>query len=140
MKIHIVGSSKFMHSMIEHRDKLNALGHEGHVHPDYEAFVRGEKLDILKRFYAGEAADMKKEHDYIRAHYNFIVASDAILALNHDKGEIKNYIGGNTLMELGFAHYHRKKIFLLNPIPQMQYTDEIVACQPTVIYGDLTKI
>ncbi len=126
--------------MVEHRDRLLALGHEGHVHPDYDAFVRGEKQDILKRFYAGEAADVKKENDYIRAHYAFVVWSDAVLALNHDKNGISGYIGGNTLMELGFAHFHRKKIFLLNPIPQMQYTDEIVACQPTVINGDVGSI
>lgn len=141
MKIHIIGSSKFMHSMVEHRDKLLALGHEGHVHPDYDAFVRGEKQDIIVRaLEKGEHAQVKKENNYIKAHYDFIVESDAVLALNHDKNGIAGYIGGNTLMELGFAHFHRKKIFLLNPVPQMAYTEEIVACMPTVINGDVNLI
>jgi hypothetical protein len=33
-----------------------------------------------------------------------------------------------------------KKIFLLNPSPQMAYSDEIVAMKPIVINGDLSKI
>lgn len=141
MKIHIIGSSKFLHSMVEHRDKLLALGHEGHVHPDYERFAKGELQDVITRaLEKGEHAQVKKERDYIRAHYNFIVDSDAVLALNHDKNGIAGYVGGNTLMELGFAHFHHKKIFLLNPIPQMQYTDEIIACQPIIIHGDLSLI
>lgn len=37
-----------------------------------------------------------------------ICGSDAILVLNYDKKGIKNYIGGNTLMEMGFAHVHDK--------------------------------
>jgi len=130
-----------MHSMVEYRDRLLSLGHEGHIHPDYDAFARGELQDVITRaMEKGEHAEVKKERDYIRAHYNFILNHDAVLCLNHDKNGVAGYIGGNTLMELGFAHYHRKKIFLLNPIPVMQYTDEIVACLPTVINGDLNLI
>lgn len=43
-------------------------------------------------------------------------------------------------MELGFAHVNNKKIFLLNPIPQMNYSDEIAAVQPVVINGDFSLI
>jgi predicted RNA-binding protein with PUA domain len=68
------------------------------------------------------------------------VSSDAILVLNFDKNGVKNYIGGNTLMEIGFAHVHDKKIFLLNPIPDMPYKDEIEATDPVVLSGDLSKI
>ena len=39
--------------------------------------------------------------------------ADAVLVLNYDKKGIKNYIGGNTLMEIGFAHVLNQKIFLL---------------------------
>lgn len=60
--------------------------------------------------------------------------------MNISKNGIENYIGGNTLMELGFAHVMNKKIYLLNPIPEMSYTDEIIAVQPAIINGDLSVL
>ena len=130
-----------MHSMVEYRDKLNAMGHKGHIHPHYDAFVRGELQDIITRaLEKGEHAQVKIENDYIKAHYNFILENEAILVLNHDKNGIKNYVGGNTLMEIGFAYVNNKKIFLLNPIPEMSYTDEIRAVDPIILNGDLSLI
>ncbi len=43
-------------------------------------------------------------------------------------------------MELGFAYVNDKKIFLLNPIPDLPYKEEIEAVQPIVLNGDLSKI
>jgi hypothetical protein len=69
------------------------------------------------------------------------VGSDAILVCNFDKKGIKNYIGGNTLMEIGFAHVNDKKIFLYNPIPEdVPYVDEIKAMIDAVINNDLNLI
>jgi predicted RNA-binding protein with PUA domain len=62
------------------------------------------------------------------------------LIVNIDKKDICNYIGGNTFLEMGFAHILNKKIFLLNEIPEMIYTDEILAMQPIALNGDLSKI
>ena len=53
---------------------------------------------------------------------------------------IPNYIGGNTFLEMGFAHVLNKKVFLLNNIPAMPYDDEIKDMQPIVLNGDLLKI
>lgn len=79
--------------------------------------------------------------DAIREFWNAMQGGDAVLVLNLDKHGIKNYIGGNTLMEIGFAHVLKKKIFLYNPIPDIQfYKSEIEAVQPVIINGDLTKI
>jgi len=41
---------------------------------------------------------------------------------------------------MGFAYVLEKGIYLLNPIPDIGYRDEIVAMQPTVINGDLDLI
>ena len=117
MKIVICGSSTFREKMLEYRDRLAALGHEPVVHPDYEAIVRGEKPELLRQINGGEHFKAKKEQGYIKWYHNEIAGSDAILVLNFDKKGIKNYIGGNTLMEIGFAHVNDKKIFLLNEIP-----------------------
>lgn len=139
MKITIIGSSKFAKQMVEYRDKLITLGHEVNLHEHYVRQAKGEMVDLIERM-GNEHAQVKKEYDYIRYHYNEIVNSDAILVLNFDKNGIKNYIGGNTLMEIGFAHVHNKKIFLLNNIPDMQYKDEIEAVEPIVINHNLEKI
>jgi hypothetical protein len=139
MKITIVSSSVFVKQMVDYRDKLIALGHIVDLHPHYVAQAAGERSDLVERTMT-EHALLKKEYDYIRYHYNEIVDSDAILVLNFDKNGIKNYIGGNTLMEIGFAHVHYKKIFLLNPIPEINYEEEIKAMEPVVINGDLSLI
>lgn len=139
MKIAIIGSSAFAKEMVEYRDQLRALGHECKVHEHYVEQAQGGGKDLIERIHHEHAA-LKKEYDYIRWHYNEIVASNAVLVLNFDKNGITNYIGGNTLMELGFAYVNNKKIYLLNSIPVMPYTDEIEAVNPIVINSDLSKI
>jgi len=76
----------------------------------------------------------------IRDYFNVIKNADAILIANFEKNKIKNYIGGNSFLEMGFAHVLNKKIFIFNNIPEMIYTDEIKAMQPIVLNGNLTKI
>lgn len=139
MEITIVGSSVFAKQMVYYRDHLIKLGHKVNLHEHYVAQANGEMKDLINRM-SREHASVKKEYDYIRYHYNEIVNSDAILVLNFDKNDVKNYIGGNTLMELGFAYVNSKKIFLLNPIPDMNYKDEIEAVEPIVINGNLNLI
>lgn len=84
--------------------------------------------------------EAKIEHDFIREHFKKIEKSDAILVLNYDKKGIANYIGGNTFLEIGLAYWLGKKMFLLNPIPDMDYITELHAMQPTVLHGDLAMM
>ena len=139
MKIALIGSSYFCKEMVEYRDRLKALGHECELHEHYVARASGKLPELWERMQK-EHAKVKIEHDYIRYHYNEILKSDAVLVLNFDKNGIENYIGGNTLIEMGQAYVNNKKIFLLNPIPIMQYKEEIEALQPVVINNDLIKI
>jgi len=139
MRITIVGSSKFMKEMIEFRDKLNVMGHEAIVHQTYVNWVNGKELDLHKRL-EKEHAKIKRELDVFKWYHNAIANSDAILVLNFDKNGIENYIGGNTLIEMGFAHVNDKKVFLLNPVPEIGYKDEILALTDKVLNGDLSQI
>ena len=83
----------------------------------------------------------KNNLDAIREFWKIMQGTDAVLVANYDKGEIKNYIGGNTLMEIGFAHVLNQKVFLLNPIPEIPfYKTEIEAIKPVILNGDLSKI
>lgn len=141
MKITICGSSAFRQQMIDYKEKLEKMGHEVIVHPHYVQFVKEGRRDILDRMEKGEHAQVKKENDYIRWYHNAIKESDAVLILNFEKNGIKNYIGGNTLMEIGFAHVNNKKVFLLNDIPEnISYVDEIKAMADISLNGDLSKI
>ena len=140
MKIYVLGSTSFVEEMVRSVDKIKAAGHEGWIHPHYIDYTENQNCADWQRIKNGEEAQVKVENDYIRQHYNHILESDAIFVVNLEKNGIKNYIGGNVLMELGQAYVNNKKIFLLNPIPDLPYADEIRAVKPIVIDGDFSKI
>ena len=129
-----------MHEMIAARDQLRALGYDGWIHPDYDFFVRGEKQDIIERTFNGEHAAVKREQNYLRVHYKHICESDGVLVVNLEKNGIKNYIGGNALIEMGLAFYLKKSMYLLNPIPEISYKEEILGMQPIILADDLTVL
>lgn len=140
MRITIIGSSKFAKEMVDYKNQLIALGHTVNLHDHYHALARGDLKDIRARMDV-EHSKVKIENNYHKYHYNEIVnLSDAVLVLNFDKNGVRNYIGGNTLMEMGMAYVHDKKIFLLNPIPVMAYTEEIKSLEPLITNGNLNKI
>jgi hypothetical protein len=136
MRIGIIGSMQFTEKMLEVRDKLNELDHNAFVTDLHEAFIgkTDEEKEIIK-------IDQKNNKDAIREFWDAMQGADAVLVLNYDKHGVSNYIGGNTLMEIGFAHILNQKIFLLNDIPDIQfYKTEIEAVKPIIINGNLSKI
>jgi hypothetical protein len=136
MKIGVIGSMQFTEKMIELRDCLKELGHESFVTSLAEPFIgkSDEEKEIIK-------IRQKNNDDAIREFWRMMQGSGAVLVANFDKKGIKNYIGGNTFLEIGFAHVLNQKIFLLNPVPDIPFYDtEISAMNPIIIYGDLTKI
>ncbi len=140
MKITLCGSVKFAKNFVEIYRRLAAMGHEPMMHEEMFSIADGTAESIIKGI-AKDHAKLKRDEGFIKWWHDCIKRSDAILVLNYDKGEIKNYIGGNVLMEIGFAHVNDKKIFLLNPIPEkVSYADEIKAMADTVLSGDLSQI
>ena len=141
MKIYVLGSSHFKEEMVRCSETLCELGYDGWIHQDYIAFVRGEKQDIVERWHKGEHAAIKRENDYLKSHYAGIVKSDAILIVNAEKNGVKNYIGGNVLIEMGQAYVLDKKIFFLYGMPETSsYMDEIQCMDPICLNGDLSAI
>ncbi|MDD4901142.1 MAG: hypothetical protein PHS62_03485 [Patescibacteria group bacterium] len=141
MKITICGSVKFADKIVAIHQQLKALGHEPQIHPDMFGIANGTAKELIDAKQSGEHHLVKIKYNFIKAWHNLIINSDAVLICNFDKNGIKNYIGGNTLMEIGFAHVNNKKIFLLNPIPEnVSYVDEIKAMVDVILNGDLTKI
>lgn len=136
MKIGIIGSMQYTEQMLAVRDDLKARGHDAFVTDLHVAFIG--KTDAEKEVIKIE---QKNNKDAIREFWNAMQGADAVLTVNLDKHGIANYIGGNTFLEIGFAHVLGQKIFLLNPIPDIPfYKTEIEAMKPIVIHGDLSKI
>ncbi|MDZ4221711.1 MAG: hypothetical protein U1C18_02455 [Patescibacteria group bacterium] len=136
MRIGIIGSMQYTEKMLEARDELIGRGHDAYVTNLADPFV-GKSDQEKERI----KLDQKFNQDAIREFWNLMQGGDAVLVLNFDKHGIKNYIGGNTLMEIGFAHVLNQKIFLYNPIPDIPYyQSEIEAVKPVIINGDLSKI
>lgn len=136
MRIAICGSMTFSPEMVDVGKKLRELGHEVTL-PDFtEHYATLESRDGMHV----ESARNKVEHDLIRGYFEVIKQHDSVLVYNHYKNGIENYVGGNTLIEIAFAHILKKPIFLYNPIPDMNYRDEIEAMNPVILNGDLSKI
>ncbi len=141
MKIYTLGSNAFMHKMVEVTDKLISMGLDSFIHENYRQLVSGELDYQVKLWSEGERARVKKEYDYFRQHYKHILESDAILIVNDEKNGIKNYIGGNVLIEMGQAYVNDKKIFFLNGLPSgLSYQDEIIALEPICLEGNLENL
>ncbi|MEK7583917.1 MAG: hypothetical protein AAB490_01620 [Patescibacteria group bacterium] len=148
MTIAIVASIDFTPKIQEVADRLSKDGHKVDIPFTSQRIINGELT--LEEFIAEKekngdglfrkAAMRKIKDDVIIRYYNKIKECDAILVLNLEKKGITNYIGGNALIEIAFAHVLGKKIYLLNDIPDILYTDEIIAMQPIIINGDLSKI
>ena len=132
MKITICGSMSHLEKIREIEKSLLKLGHQVFMPVDLGI----DYLTISNKDYG----QFKKEKNAIKEHFEKIKKSDAILVCNFDKNGIKNYIGGNSFLEIGFAYILGKRIFILNPIPKMLYEAEIIGMEPVILDGDLTKI
>lgn len=133
MKITICASMKFMEKMLEAKKSLEDQGHE-------VLLPVWENLHISN---ISKSRLLIKKRSYILEHFKKIKSSDAVLVLNITKNSVKNYIGGNSLIEIGIAFDQGKKIFLYNSLPKVEdisYVTEIETMKPFILNGDLSKI
>lgn len=142
MKIVICASIQFTPQIKEVAELLSSLGHEVTIPDGAERILKNEfsMSEFMQKKKQGEGYKSKMKHDVIRYYFKRIQECDVILVLNLTKNKIKNYIGGNTFLEMGFAHVLDKKIFVYNPLPDMHCIDEMITFEPVVINGNLKKI
>jgi len=136
MKIGVAGSMQYTEEMARVCWELEKLGHTVFMSKFKDAYVgkSDEEKEELKLHH-------KYNFDAIKEFWKPMQDADALLVVNLDKHGIKNYIGGNSFLEMGFAHVLGQKIYLMNPIPDMPYYGtEIIAMKPVVINGELEKI
>ncbi len=144
MRITICGSLSFSEEMIGIAETLERMGHEV-ILPHTTELCRKGELRIGRIHEMKDNIDQIIEFassiDAIRRHYHEIKKSDVVLVVNLEKRGIPNYIGANVFLEIGFAHALNKKVFLLNPAPEMDFhAEEIGIMKPVILNGDLTKI
>ncbi len=142
MHLAICSSLDFTSDIKKLADELTQRGHTVTIPRSAVMILNGEcTLDeIAKEKQSGTFAERTIRMDAIRYYFEKIKAADAIIVLNLSKNRVDNYIGGNTFLEMGFAHVLRKKIFLYNPIPDASYRDEIVGMQPIILHHNLNNI
>ena len=95
MKIVISGSMSFLGKFKEAKDVLEQLGHEVVV-PEKDAMPEPILPSAKRR-------QMEKFNENLKK-------ADAILVMNYTKNDKENYIGANSLMEIGMAFILNKKI------------------------------
>ena len=136
MTITICGSMQFYKEMMSTKIFLETRGFRVLIPKEVDDLSKNESYMNSDE----ERIAAKIEYDFIRAHFRVIEQADAVLILNYEKKKIQGYIGGNTFLEMGYAFGLGKKVYLLNPVPDMDYKTEMQAIQPEVLHGDLGKI
>jgi len=143
--ITICGSIAFYEHMIRAQQELEQQGHTIKLPPAEIKDENGNMIPVTQ-YYTLRKADhtedwlWERKNEAMHAHFQKVAWSDAILVLNYDKNGIAGYVGANTLLEMGLAMHLGKKIYLLNPIPEIAYKEEILGMHPFVVHGDLGKI
>ena len=143
MKIAICASIQMTPKIKEIAEELEKQGHEILIPVTAKRILDGKltlEQFLKEKDKNGDGAFRKIKYDAIRGYYEKIKKMDAVLVLNTEKNNIKGYIGGNTFLEMGFAYVLKKPIYLYNDIPDMGYTDEIMAMEPIVLSQKLNKI
>lgn len=130
MHIVLCGSMSAAQSLLDVRDRLVMAHHTVTLPENVNAYVGSD---------VPEHAREKRQLDVFKKYFAQIGLCDAIVVVNEDKGEKKNHIGSNTLIEMAFAHVLGKKIYLLHDVPKNDAYDEIVAMQPTVLHGSFEQ-
>lgn len=146
MKITLCGSIAFQNEILSVKEKLENLRHEVKIWPSEVKDEKGRLIPVQEYYKIRRAANgdekwvWDRKAEAVLEHFEKVAWSDAILVTNYDKNDVKGYIGGNTLMEMGLAFFLKKKIYLLNEVPELSYKEEILGVKPIILNGDLTKI
>lgn len=133
MTILLVCSKAFYSKLDFYKSELEKLGHNiimpnNSDAPNTESLYRGTPEHAVWKVKMYKQSEEK------------IKSSDAVLVLNFDKEDKKNYIGGATFLEIYDAFKLGKKIFFINDLPEGMLKDELIGFSPIILYGELNKL
>jgi len=132
MRILILGSMSFSREMKVYGDKLVSLGHEVTL----PVFIEDYLEFNTHREMHEKAVVNKLNNNLYKTYHQLIEKNDAIFIANEKKKDI----GANTLIKMAMARALEKKVYLVNKIHKMDYTDEIKAVNPIILHNALDKI
>ncbi len=135
MKIFVCCSKAFYPRVAPIKHQLEAMRHTVTLPNSYDNPGREAEMQIL-----GWREHARWKAEMLRLQKAKVKACDAVLVLNFEKNGQPRYIGGATFLEMYMAFDFGKKLFLYNDVPDGMLRDEIIAFEPTVIYGDLLLI
>lgn len=135
MKVFLISSKRFYGKIPEIKTELEKAGHVLTMPNCYDDPSTEERYVAM-----GHAEHSKWKGQMIEQSLMVIKGNDAVLVLNFDKGEMKNYIGGATFLEMYDAFRLGKKVYLYNDVPEGILRDEIRGFGPIVLNGDLSQI
>lgn len=121
---------QFDPNMTELAEELTQRGYEVDKPNVVEGHVYADNLD----------ANAELKRGFIDEHFAKMNTSEAILVVNETKNGVEHYIGGNTLMEIAYAYSQGLDIFLLNPVPELPYADEVRGVHPIILGGSLDTL
>jgi len=124
MRITLVGNISFLKKFEEAKEILEQQKHEVII-PEKESMLEPTPQSVKRKAMDKFNENLKK--------------SDAILVMNYSKKGEKDYIGANTLMEVGMAFIFKKKIFVLNSSPEF-CKDELRAIEVQFLNGNLSNV
>lgn len=135
MKIFICASKYNYHLIPPIKEELEKQGHIITPPNCFDDPMLEERLKIqsAEEHVEFKSAMLKKQEEKI-------IENDAILVMNYEKNGKANYLGGATFLEIFQAWNLGKPVYLMNPIPDCIFTDELKGMNPTIINEDLTKI
>lgn len=146
MKITICGSIAFYDEMTKAQHRLESMGHQIKLPPHQVQDEHGQMIPVQQYYQIRKTSDEAdtwvwgRKQEAMMNHFEEVAWADAIVVMNCAKNGIDGYIGANTLLEMGLALYLRKKIYLLNSVPDISYREELLGMQPIVLSGDLSLI
>ncbi len=132
MKIFIICSKAFYRNIPPVKQALERMGHEvtlPNCYDDPETESRYRNM--------GQEEHAEWKAGMIRHSQEVINGNDAVLVLNFEKNNQKDYIGGATFLEMYDAFRLNKKIYLYNDIPSGILKDEVTGFVPIVLHGQL---
>ncbi len=132
--------------MTDLKNQLEKAGHKVQLPPAKVPGRDGKIIPVAEYYKMRKTAPdndewvWKRRTEVIDDHNQKVAWADAILVANYAKNDIENYIGGNTFLEMGVAFWLKKKIYLLNPTPEISYREEILGMKPVVINGNINLL
>ena len=136
----ICSSANFYQEVVAMQLQLRKRGYKVIIPITAERMKRKNNYTVEKSWLTN-SQEYARKTGLIRAHFQKVASGDAILVVNNEKHGVANYIGGNVLMEMALAFYHKLPIFLLNDIPgESPFKEEVLGLGSIPLHGKVENL